>query len=297
MLNLFKREQPDLIHAITLKYAFMAGIAARLGGNRILFTIAGLGYLFSGEGLKPKALRILIGPLLKFALKHEKAKIIFQNPDDQALMIKRGFANPAQCTLIPGSGVDLDEFPLTPLPQNDLPLILMPTRLVHNKGIAIFIEAAEILEKQGVQARYQIAGGITKNNPLAISENEMSDMLNGSPVEWLGKVSDMPALYQNANLICYPSYYGEGIPKVLLETCASARPIITTDHPGCREAVRHGENGLLIPVKDPQATAEAVKALLTQPQKMQEMAAAARKLAEENFDVRLIVSKTLQTYE
>lgn len=296
--TLIKQEKPDLIHAITLKYAFIAGLAARIHKDvQVVHTLAGLGYLFSGEGIKPRILRLMVGPLLKIALKHKRAKIIFQNPDDMALMIKRGFVKENQCNLILGSGVDINDFEDTPLPKNSTPVILMPTRLVHDKGIAIFIEAAKIVTQNGFDVRFQIAGGITHNNPLAINENEMHEMLKGSPVEWLGKVKDMPTLYKTASFICYPSYYGEGVPKVLLEACASARPIITTDHPGCRETVRDGINGILIPVKDAIATAKAIEKMLNDPDKMQNMAQASRTLAQDLFDVKIIVEKTLAVYE
>lgn len=296
--KLIKAERPDVMHAITIKYAFIAGLAARFHRCvRVVFTLAGLGYLFSGEGTKPKLLRLLVGPLLKLAFKNPRAQIIFQNPDDMNLMIKRGFVNAEQCTLIRGSGVDLTQFPFTPLPENDNPVILMPTRLVHDKGIAVFIEAAKIVHTKNPDVRFQIAGGITHNNPLAISKTEMEDMIEGSPVEWLGKVDNMPALYQSASLICYPSYYGEGIPKVLLETCATGRPIITTDHPGCREAVNENENGLLVPIKNAQATAESIIKIVGTPETLSKMGQISRKRAENEFDVKLIVEKTLNVYD
>ena len=297
--KLILKEKPDLVHDITIKYAFITGLAARFCPNQnTVFTLAGLGYLFSGEGFKPKLLRAAIGPLLKFALKHKHAQIIFQNPDDMNLMIKRGFARPEQCHLILGSGVDTQSFKATALPQTDRPIVLMPTRLVHDKGIAIFIEAAKHVHKENPNIRFQIAGGITRNNPLAITENEMNAMIKDSPVEWLGKVSDMPALLEQTTLICYPSYYGEGIPKVLLEANACARPIITTDHPGCREAVKHGENGLLVAVKDAAQTAKAVLELMNKDSaELQKMANAARALAEKQFDVDLINEATIKTYD
>lgn len=295
---LIKREKPDILHAITLKYAFLAGLAARLDPDvKIVHTIAGLGYLFSGEGLKPKMLRLAVGPFLKCALKHPRARIIFQNPDDRDLMIRRGFVRPAQCFLIRGSGVDLSAFPLAPEPAAEIPLVLMPTRLVRDKGIAVFIEAAKILIDEGVEARFMIAGGVTRNNPLAISEAEMKAMIAGSPVEWPGRVDDMPALLAASALVCYPSHYGEGVPKVLLEAAASGRAIVTTDHPGCREAVTDGQNGLLVPVRDARATAAAVAVLLRDAELRGRMGMAGRKMAEEEFDVRRIAGETLAVYD
>lgn len=295
--NIMRREKPELVHVITLKYAFMAGIASRFHPNvKIVHTLAGLGYLFSGEGFKPKLLRFFIGPLLKFALKHPRAQIIFQNPDDQALMIKRGFVRPSQSHLIKGSGVDLDQFAHIAEPKTDVPLIVMPTRLVHDKGVAVFIEAAKIADARGVKARYQIAGGEAPHNPLGISSKEMEEMLDGSSVEWLGRVSDMPSLYAAANVIVYPSYYGEGVPKVLLEAAATGRAIITTDHAGCREAVDHNVSGLLVAIKNAEATADAIEAVVSDVEMRSKMGNAAREFAAQEFDVRSVVAQTLSVY-
>ena len=295
--RIIKTEKPDIIHAITLKYALLTALAARnQPGTKVIHTIAGLGYLFSGEGLKPKLLRLILLPVFKRTFKNTRTKLIFQNPDDQALFLKRGLANETQCHLIRGSGVDTTQFPHTPEPKTDTPIILMPTRLVIEKGIATFIEATKILQSKGIKAKYQIAGGISTSNPNAITEPQMHQMLNGSPVEWLGKVTNMPALYQSASLIVYPSYYGEGIPKVLLEAASTGRAIITTNHPGCREAVTDGENGLLVPVKDPQALANAIETLLNDPKMRLKMGQNSRKKAEEEFAVERIVEQTLRLY-
>jgi len=297
--TLLKQEKPELVHAITLKYAFLAGLPTRFQKDvKIIHTIAGLGYLFSGEGFKPALLRFFIGPFLKLALSHPRAHIIFQNPDDQALMVKRGFVKPERCTLIRGSGVDLDAFPFRQEPENDLPpLVLMPTRLVRDKGIAVFIEAARIVHTAGIMARFQIAGSITRNNPLALSETDMKALLENSPVTWLGKVTDMPALFQSCALVCYPSWYGEGVPKVLLEAAATGRAIVTTDHPGCREVVQDQENGFLVPVKDPEATAHALMILLQDAPRRKKMGHKSRARAEKEFDVKRVTEETLKLYQ
>jgi glycosyltransferase involved in cell wall biosynthesis len=292
--KIIKREQPDIIHAITLKYAFITGLAARFyPQSKAVFTIAGLGYLFSSEGLKPKILRLMISPFLKFAFKD--SKIIVQNPDDLEILAKGGFVGREQCVLIRGSGVDTVQFMPHTSNQNP-PIVLMPTRLVQEKGIAIFVEAARILKSKGLNAHFQIAGGLDKNNPHAITIEEMQNLTANSTVEWLGRVKDMPALYARATLIAYPSYYREGVPKVLLEAAAMGKPIITTDHPGCREVVKHGENGLLVPIKNPEKLAEAIEQLLQNPGEMARMGKASRARAEAEFDVRLIVEQTLKTY-
>lgn len=295
--RLIQKEKPDLLHVITLKYAFMAGLAARLHKHiRIVHTIAGLGYLFAADNLKAKMLRIAVGPFLKLALKHPRAQIIFQNPDDQEIMVRRGFVRASQCHLIRGSGVDLENFCYRKEPESAEPIVLMPTRLLHDKGVGIFVDVARLLKNKGIRARFQIAGGVTTTNPMAISENEMKEMVADGAAEWLGKVDDMPGLLHEATIIVYPSYYREGVPKVLLEAASCGRPIITTDHPGCREAVVHEENGYLVPVRDAEQTARALEILLADKSKRETMGIASRKLAEDHFDVRLITRRTLSVY-
>lgn len=296
--RLFSEEKPDVVHAITLKYVFLTGIVARFHPKiRAIYTIAGLGYLFSSDGIKPKILRILIGPFLKFCLKNKQARIIFQNPDDQRLMINKKFVRADQTYLIKGSGVDTVQFyPQTP-PQENPPIVLMPTRLVYDKGIQVFIEAARIIKKRKlVEARFQIAGGITEQNPNAITLEAMKSLIADGSVEWLGKVDDMSSLLSKAQVIAYPSYYGEGVPKVLLEAASCGKAIVTTDHPGCREVVVHNFNGLLVPIRDSKATADAIEKLLINHALRIQMEKNSRQRAEKEFDVKIVVSETLKIY-
>lgn len=289
LCKLVRRLKPDLMHAITLKYSFLAGLATRHKPMRRIFTIAGLGYLFADEaGL----LRLMVMPLLKYALGN--ATIIVQNPDDRDILMKRGVIKSA--TLIRGSGVDISNYTPTKNNEETPPIVLMPTRLLRDKGVMVFAEAANILKARGVNARFQIAGGMEGHNPATLTESDMKSISANGAVEWLGRVNDMPALYARATVIAYPSWYREGVPKVLLESVAMGKAIVTTDHPGCREAVTHNVNGLLVPVKDANATANAIEKLLNDPALRQTMGAAGRKKAEEEFDVRRVVEKTLVVY-
>lgn len=297
MRDLIKKEHPDIVHIVTLKYSFMGGLAA-LGMSKAhkIFTMAGLGYVFRGDDVKSKILRYALTPFLKFTFKRPNSTLIFQNADDMDLFIKGKFVHKANAYLIKGSGVYLDQFN-NHANEDAPPVILMPTRLVHEKGVHIFVEAARLLKEKGVNAKFQIAGGETNHNPKAISRSEMENMVKDGAVEWLGRVDDLPDRLARAALIVYPSYYGEGIPRVLLESCAAGKAIITTDHPGCKEAVDHDVNGLLVPVKDAKATANAIEALLQDPQKRSEMGNQSRKKAELEFDIHLIANQTVQLYE
>lgn len=288
----------DVLHTVTLKYSFLIGLATAFRkGYRVVYTLAGLGFLFRGEGLKPNLVRIALSPLLKFVFLDRKAQIIFQNPDDQEIMIDKKYVRAEQTHLVKSSGVNLDVFKDTPLPEDEEPLILMPTRLVHEKGVHIFVEAARLLKSRGINARFEIAGGVTKHNPRAITQEEMEEMVKDKAATWLGRVDNMPQLLQKSTLIVYPSYYGEGVPRVLLEACAAARPIITTDHPGCKEAVNNNFNGLLVPIKDAESTANAIETMLKDKENLKNMAKNSRTHAKNEFDLKKVNKNTIKTYK
>lgn len=292
--------EPDMIHTVTLKYAFLLGLAAfGTHAGKLIYTLAGLGFLFRSEGIKPKAMRIMLSPLFFLIFRSAKARIIFQNPDDLTLFTTLHYARAEQCHLVVSSGVDLDKFqPIKKKGSQDKPLkVLMPTRLVREKGIQIFVDAARYLKAKGMEGDFEIAGGETMHNPGAISKKEMLEMTRDGAAHWLGRVEDMPALLAEADIVVYPSYYGEGVPRVLIEAAACGKPIVTTDHPGCREAVNHGENGFLVPVKDMEATAHTIEKLIKNDKLRHQMEKNSRKLAETTFDVKIVVKKTLAVYK
>lgn len=293
-----RASKPDLMHAVTLKYAFICALAALpFPQMSKIYTLAGLGYLFYSAGKKVGFLRFVLRPVLTYLFKRPHTTLIFQNPDDMELLIAKNYVARENCVLVRGSGVDLTRFcPDEQTPPDYPPVVLMPTRLVHDKGVGVFIEAARILKARGIHASFQIAGGEGANSPLAIGADEMNEMIKDGAVAWLGKVSDMPGFLARATLIVYPSYYGEGIPRVLLEACAAGKAIVTTDHAGCREAVRHGYNGLLVPVRDAVETADAIHDLLIHTAKRKHMEKNSRKRAVEEFDIQKIVAQTLDVY-
>ena len=294
-----RKVQPDLVHGITIKYAFMTGLATLFQNvnTKKLFTIAGLGYVFSGSTIKSELLRLSIMPFMKLAFFRKNTKLIFQNSDDQKIFNKAGLCRMEDSNLIPGSGVSIRKFVFSHEPETMEPVVFMPTRLVREKGVAVFAEAAKIVSDKGYKARFILGGGLDKYNPNALSETEMNKILSDTPVTWRGKIKDMPRMFRRANMIVYPSYYKEGVPKVLLEAAASGRAIITTDHPGCRDVVENGKNGLLVPVKDAQATANAIIDLLKAPEMRKVMGRHSREKAVSEFDVHLINQKTLKIYE
>ena len=290
--------KPDLVHAITIKMAFLTGLAAGRRTHRI-FTIAGLGFLFSSSGIKPRLLRAVVKPFLKQAL--QGAAIIVQNPDDARTLVQAGLITDQDVRLIRGSGVDIKRFaPIKDLEASP-PVVLMPTRLIREKGVAIFAQAAQILKasfkSKGLDVRCVIAGGLDDTNPHAITARDMQGLTADGALEWAGKIDDMARALNECALVAYPSWYGEGIPKVLLEAAACGKAIITTDHTGCREVVEHGVNGYLVPVQDAQALADAIEVILSNPDLRDGMGRKSRARAEREFNVDLIVRQTLDFCE
>ncbi len=297
--TLIKEHDPDLLHCVTIKYAFAAGLETIFRTKiKRLYTLAGLGFLFRSRSKKAFIIRTILRPLFRLLFLNKNTNLIFQNPDDRSLFIDLGFTNEEKSHLIRGSGVDLKTFsPAESKLNNKNPVVLLPTRLVKEKGIDIFIAAAKILQQSGTNAKFQIAGSMIAHNPKAITKEQMHEMLKNSPVEWLGRVENMPALYQSADLIVYPSSYGEGIPRVLLESAACGLPVITTDHPGCKEAVDNGKNGLLIPINDPESCARAIDVLLKNPEERSHMGTYSRQKAEREFDINNIAAQTVKLYK
>ena len=297
--GVIKKVNPDVIHAITLRHAFYTGIVTRLIGFKpVVFTVAGVGSLFTDQSPKMKLVRTIAIPLLRFSFKGEGRFLIFQNPDDRQLMLDHNVVNEEQTTIIRGSGVDLTEFPFTPEEQNnENSIVLFSSRLIREKGIDDFIEAAKIIKEKGIKARFQIAGDVYEKNPNSLTREEIQGYHDAGIIEWLGQVSDMPALFKKISIMALPSYYGEGVPKILLEAAAIGRPIVTCDVPGCREAVIHQGNGFLISPKSPKQLADAIEQLLNSLDLRQVYGREGRAMVEQDFHVDSVVSRTLKIYD
>lgn len=303
MWALFKtiqKTQPDIIHTITIRHAFYVGIVARLIGFKpCVYTVAGLGSLYTAPGLKPKIIRALTIPLMMFAFRGAGRFMIFQNPDDLNAMLDAKIVTQDQATIIRGSGVDITQFSFDVYEdkKDEEPIILFASRLIREKGIYDFIQAARILKKKGVKARFQVAGDIYPDNARSLTLPEMEELQAEGVIEWLGQVKDMPALIKKSMMMVLPSYYGEGLPKILLEAAAIGRPIITCDAPGCREAVEHEVNGELILPQCPTDLARAIEKLINDPERRHCYGAAGRKRVEAEFHVDNVVAQTIAVYD
>ena len=296
--GLFRRERPDLVHGFTIKCAVYGSLAARLAGVPArVNAVAGMGYVFTSNDTRARLLRPVVRILLRLALGGRGARLILQNPEDVALFERAGLVDAAQVRLIAGSGVDCARFaPCEGVRENGAPLrVLLPARLLWDKGIAEFIAAARQLQAQGRAIDFLLAGDPDPGNPAAVPEAELHGWVEEGIVEWLGHVDDMPALFASVDMVVLPSYR-EGLPKGLIEAAACALPLVTCDVPGCRDVVTDGIDGLLVPPRDANALAAAIARLKDDPGLARRLGDAARAKALARFDERIVIADTLAVY-
>ena len=295
-----KKHKPAVVHGITIKYAFYVGLATRITPHvAVVFTIAGLGSLYSSDTRKMRIARSIVTPFLKIAFSGKNRFVIFQNPDDMSLWLSQKIVRSENCTLIKGSGVDLMEFPYRPEPNTDNEtIVLFASRLLIQKGILDFIKVAESLRKMnGASFRFVVAGNTIGNDSRYISEEVLKRAQQAGVIEWLGSVSNVRDVIRQSSIVVLPSYYGEGLPKILLEAAASGRPMVAYNVPGSREIVRDNVNGYLVPCNDLQQLADAIKKLALDRSLRQTFGLAARSTVEDEFHTDLVVGNTLAFYD
>lgn len=296
IIRLYRDLKPDIVHQVSIKSVLYGSLAARVTAvPAVVNAVSGLGYVFVASGIKAATIRR--GALLAYRLllRHPNMRTIFQNPDDRDLFVDRGLIDSKRTVVIKGSGVDVDDFQPQPEPGGT-PIVLFAGRLLWQKGAGEFVEAARRLKAAGVDARFVIAGFGEASNPAAVSPATLDDWQRSGVIEWWGHRTDMPAVFAQSHVVCLPSSYGEGVPKVLIEAAACGRAIVTTDAPGCREIARHGENGLLVPVKDTDALCAALVDLIDNRQRRQSMGQRGRQIAVAEFSLEHVNQATLEIY-
>lgn len=284
--NLIRDTCPDVFFAYTVKPVIYGSLAASsLGVPRLAAMITGLGYSFLNRGVKGAMLSKSVRALYRLALRNTQV-IIFQNPDDERVFRAFDLVRSGQKTLVVnGSGVDLSAFTKEPLPEH--PTFLLTCRLIVEKGVREYAQAARILKRRYPHARFRLAGQLDEN-PNCIPPDEIAQWQAEGYIEYVGWLDDVRPALRDCRVYVLPSYYPEGTPRTLLEALATGRPIVTTDTPGCRETVRHGMNGLLVPPKDTASLVEAMEKFLKTPHLAAPMAVASRRTAEEEYDVRKV---------
>ena len=295
LYRIYRRERPDIIHHVAMKPVIYGSLAARLARvPAVVNALAGMGFLFSSRTAKARLLQPVVRLAFRMLLGGGNNRVILQNPDDVRLLTRAARLDPDRVHLIRGSGVDLEHFRPEPEPPGP-PVVMLPSRLLWDKGVGEFVTAARILRNEGTKARFVLVGKPDPGNPAAVPQWQLDQWIAQGLVEWWGHSDKMAAILAQSHIVCLPSYR-EGIPKVLLEAAASGRPMVTTDAPGCREVVRDRENGLLVAIKDSAGLAQALRQLIQDPAARARYGRAGRALAEAHFGIDRVTAETLAVY-
>jgi glycosyltransferase involved in cell wall biosynthesis len=294
LLLVIRKVKPDITHSVTIKPVLYGNIVARLLRVPVrISSISGLGYVFIANGFKAKLFRLFISTLYKFALKGSQT-IIFQNKADRDTLKRLGAVKSEQEVFIRGSGVDLNLYPVVNEP-NGKPIVMLVARLLIDKGVNEFAEAAKIIKSTNADIRMVLIGDADLENPKSISPKQLSLWVDEGIIEHWGYSTEVATTMAQANVIVLPSYR-EGLPKSLIEAAACGRAVITTDVPGCRDAIEPNKTGLLVPVKSSSFLAKAIIKLLDDRVLRHKFSVNGRELAESAFDINDVISKHLAIY-
>jgi len=292
LVRLIKKNRPTVFLGYTIKPVIYGSFAARLAGVPYIFSmIEGLGYAFMSAGIKRKAIGFVVSILYKYALSFNK-RIFFLNQDNLSLFRKKGLVREGQPVMLNGIGVDLKKFSTASYPA-DVSFLLI-ARLLRDKGVREYAEAARIIRKKYPEIMFRLVGFIDEGNPASISEAELNSWVSENVIEYLGCLSDVRQAITDTSVYVLPSYH-EGMPVTVMEAMAMGRPIITTQAPGCRETVKPGTNGFLVPVRDVTVLVEAIEHFIQQPVDVERMGKESRRIAVEKYDVHKVNAVILKT--
>ena len=300
IFKILKNVKPAITHLVTIKPILIGGIAVRLLNiPSVVYSISGLGYMFINNKIYSRFKLKFIKLIYRISLKHKNSLVIFQNTSDMYLISKITNLKSESKFLINGSGVNLNIFRYCPIPIGP-PIVILPARLLKDKGIIEFIEAVKILIQKDFiiksKVRFVIVGDIDEANPSSLTKEEVENYNKEGVLEFWGFKNDMLQIFNCSSLIVLPSYR-EGLPKVLIEAAAVGRPVVTTDVPGCRDAIIDNITGLLVKVKNPIELSNAILYLLKNPRKMDQMSLASREFALKTFDINIVIQSHLNIYE
>lgn len=290
---------PDMTFTYNIKPVIWGNMAAwQAGVPRRYSMITGLGMAFAEPRTWRRAvLRHLTSRLYRISITLCD-RVIFQNPDDQAFFIESGIlTDSGKAVRVMGSGVNMDRFQRAPLPDSEHPVFLFIGRMIEDKGIANFVEAARNLHRDIPQARFLAVGPHDPALPHAVNADLMQEWMKEGIVEFVGHVSDVRPWLEAASVFVLPSQYREGTPRSALEAMAMGRPVITTDVPGCRETVSHGETGYLVTPGDPADLSQAMLEIIRDPRELARMARASHRMAREHYDVHAVNDRILETMD
>lgn len=299
LLKVVRAVRPDILHLVTIKPNLLGGLVARLTRvPSVVVTVPGLGHMFIAKGLKASLRRSLIELFYCISLKHKQIKIIFQNSEDRALLSRVAKLKNSQTEIIRGSGVDLSAYPYSPF-SGSRPVIMYAARLLKDKGVQEFYRAACLIRKRSPQlaatCRFVLVGAIDPPNPSSLTTEELDDWEKSGVVEVWGYQKDMANILARASIVVLPSYR-EGLPKVLIEAAACGRAVVTTDAPGCRDAIEPDNTGILVKAYDELSLADGIERMLVDPELRVQMGRNGREFAERVFDIQSVIQRHLSIY-
>lgn len=296
LLKLYGKERGAVVHHVGLKNMVWGGIAARMKRVRgVVNAVSGLGIMFSDYN--PSRLKTFLVPVLRWGMNADNVSIIFQNHEDESLFEALGISKNSKTFFIKGSGVDLSLYPGISRPHGDILRVVFAGRMVKDKGVLDVIRAAEMLRaKHSGKVEFLLCGSLS-SNPYAVKKEELDALCDGEYIKYMGFRKDMPEIFASSDVMCFPSYYREGVPKAVIDASAAGLPVVTCDSIGCRDTVEDGVNGFLVNPKSPEEVAEKLDLLLTDVNLRRKMGNASRKIAERDYDVERVVSTHIRIYE
>lgn len=296
-LTIYLNVKPDILHLVTLQPVLIGGMVSRLlSAKSVLFAISGLGTVFSGTNLKSKLLRWLTLSFYKVAFGVSNKIVVFQNQSDLNLLQHSLHLSYSDLRVFKGSGVDVSIYS----PPKDFPpptpTILMASRLLVPKGVLDFVEASKIVSSFYPNARFLLAGSTDPSNPSSLTQDQLDEIISLPTIQYLGQRHDLHSVMKQCSIFVLPSYYPEGLPRVICEAMSCGLPVITTSTPGCKDAVQHKSTGLLVPPKDHVSLSQAILHLLSTPSTLLAMSKQARAYAIAHYDINLICQQHLEAY-
>ena len=283
--------EPDIIHAVAQKPVIYAGLAMKFSRKaKFVAALGGVGFIFTGKNIKANLLKPLIKLCLQFVLRDSTSKLILQNIDNVQTIVDLGIVDKNRITLIKGAGVEIRKFQPSLIPEG-LPMVILPARMLWDKGVAEFVRVAGRIKARDIEARFVLVGDVDSHNPASITQSQVDQWVQQGAVEHWSRRDDMDQIYQQAAIVCLPSY-NEGLPKVLLEAASCARPTVAFNVPGCREIVRDGINGFLVSFGDEAALEKAIVNLINDRSLCTKMGAKGREIVEQAFSGEIINAQT-----
>ncbi len=293
--NAYRNEKPDVLHHVALKPIIYGSFVARCLGLRALINApVGMGYVFTVQSKRGRLLRGAVRLALRALLNPPGSRVVFENEEDLATSVQSGSVREPEAILIRGAGVDVQLF-VPAVPPAGPPVVVLAGRMLRDKGVQEFVEAARMLRSDGVLARCVLVGAPDPDNPSSLSHAQLERWQQEGVIEWWGHRSDMERVLSQCHIACLPSYR-EGLPKFLLEAMACGLPVVSTDVPGCRQAVQPGRTGLLVPARDSRQLAAALRHLVTDSHERSRMGQAGRQWAESAFSSVTVIEQTMTLY-